>query len=270
MPEVETIARQLRDTIIGKRIVEVTLSGLPLRKPVSSDLPAMVCGRIVANIYRRGKYLIAELEPKTFLLIHLGMSGRILYLERSGNDGKHIHAVFRFSDGTALEYRDPRRFGLLAAYDVREMNQVPELLSLGKDPLEKGFTGKWLASHLCKSRKEIKDFLLDQSILAGLGNIYVCEALFAARIHPLRRCNSLTFTEVSLLVRAVRKVLRTAIKNGGTSFSDFMGADGNRGGNQRFLSVFQKDSAACLLCKTPIQRILQGNRSSFFCPKCQQ
>jgi formamidopyrimidine-DNA glycosylase len=269
MPEVETIARQLRKTILGKRIVDVKLSGLPLRKPVAGDFSAMVCGRRITSIHRRGKYLLVELAPKAILLIHLGMSGRILYLERSSEDIRHVHAVFRFSDSTALEYRDPRRFGLLSAYEVQEIAQIPELLCLGMDPLDRSFTGKRVASFLCKSRKTIKDFLLDQRIIAGLGNIYVCEALFAARIHPIRRCDTVNPEEASRLASAIQKVLRTAIKNNGTSFSDFLGADGKRGGNQQFLTVFQKDGTPCVRCKTLIQRIRQGNRSSFFCPKCQ-
>ena len=141
MPEVETIARQLRKTILGKRIVEVRLSGLPLRKPVAGDFSAMACGRRITGIHRRGKYLLVELAPKAFLLIHLGMSGRILYLERSSEGIRHVHAVFRFSDSTVLEYRDPRRFGLLSAYEVQEIDQVPELLCLGMDPLDRSFTG---------------------------------------------------------------------------------------------------------------------------------
>jgi formamidopyrimidine-DNA glycosylase len=269
MPEVETIARQLRKTIIGKRMAEVKLSGLPLRRPIAKSFPGMVCGRSIISIHRRGKYLLVELAPKAFLLIHLGMSGRILYLERSSEGIKHVHAVFRFFDSTILEYRDPRRFGLLSAYEVSEIEQIPELLCLGMDPLDRRFTGKRLASYLCKSRKAIKDFLLDQSIIAGLGNIYVCEALFEARIHPMRRCNTVTLEEAYCMAAAIQKVLRIAIKNNGTSFSDFLGADGKRGGNQRFLTVFQKEGVACNRCKTPIQRIRQGNRSSFFCPECQ-
>jgi formamidopyrimidine-DNA glycosylase len=269
MPEVETIARQLRESIIGKRMVEVKLSGLSLRKPVAKNFSSIVRGRSIISIHRRGKYLLVELAPKAFLLVHLGMSGRILYLQRSSEGIKHVHAVFRFSDSTVLEYRDPRRFGLLAAYEATEIDQLPELLCLGMDPLDRRFTGKRLASCLCKSRKAIKDFLLDQGMIAGLGNIYVCEALFEARIHPMRRCDTVTLEEVSCLAVAIQKVLLTAIKNNGTSFSDFLGADGKRGGNQRFLTVFQKDGIACLRCKTPIQRIRQGNRSSFFCPECQ-
>jgi formamidopyrimidine-DNA glycosylase len=269
MPEIETIARQLRKAIIGKRIAEVRLSGLPLRKPIDKTFPAKLCGRTIRRIMRRGKYLVAELEPKAFWLIHLGMSGRILYHPTASAAASHTHAVFQFSDTTELEYRDPRRFGLLAAYEVLRPDQVPELGFLGKDPLVSGFNPGWLLPLLKKSRQEIKSFLLDQRKIAGLGNIYACESLFLAQIHPARRCNTLNSEDVSRLVVAIRKVLRAAIKNNGTSFSDFRDSDGNRGINQSFLMVFQREGAKCVRCKALVRRMRQGNRSSFYCSNCQ-
>ena len=270
MPEVETIARQLRKNIMDKRIMEVRLSGLPLRKPISKAFAEKLCGCRIRKIHRRGKYLIVELEPKAFWLIHLGMSGRIFY-PGSGDAGtKHTHAVFRFSDTTGLEYRDHRRFGMLAVYEDLPLERIPEIRSLGKDPLCPGFNQEWLYLILQKKKQEIKAFLLDQRMVAGLGNIYVCESLFWAQIHPMRRCATLTEEESLLLVQAIRKVLRSAIRNRGTSFSDFIGADGNRGQNQSFLTVFQRAGAPCLHCQTPIQRMRQGNRSSFYCPNCQR
>ena len=269
MPEIETIARQLRKTIVGKRIEAVRLSGLPLRKPIAQDFCARLRGRMIRKILRRGKYIVAELEPKAFWLIHLGMSGRVLYQARASGRTKHTHAVVRFSDATELEYLDPRRFGMLAAYEVPGPAQVPELRALGKDPLSSGFCSKWLWPVMKKSRQEVKSFLLDQRKIAGLGNIYACESLFLARIHPARRCCTLTKGEMSRMASAIRKVLRIAIRNNGTSFSDFMGLDGSRGKNQGFLAVFQRDGEACVRCGAPIQRIRQANRSSFYCPTCQ-
>jgi formamidopyrimidine-DNA glycosylase len=268
MPEIETIARQLRKTIIGKRIVEVRLSGLPLRKPIADTFAGKLCGRTIRKIIRRGKYLIVELEPKAFWLIHLGMSGRLLY-EPASAGGKHAHAIFRFADATGLEYRDHRRFGLLAAYEGLPLGRIPEISSLGKDPLSAGFNGRWLSALMQTSRQEIKSFLLDQRKVAGLGNIYVCESLFLARIHPARRCFTLNSAEVSRLAKAIQTVLRIAIRHRGTSFSDFMDSGGNRGENQRFLAVFQKEDEACVQCGMPIQRMRQGNRSSFYCSHCQ-
>ena len=269
MPEVETIARQLRKNIIDKRIMEVRLSGLPLRKPISDAFAEKLCRRRIRKIHRRGKYLIVELEPRAFWLMHLGMSGRIFYHGSDDAGSKHTHAIFRFSDATALEYRDHRRFGMLAVYENVPLEQIPEIRSLGKDPFSCGFNQKWLYSILQRKKQAIKAFLLDQRLIAGLGNIYVCESLFWARIHPMRRCSTLTGEESLRLMEAIRKVLRAAIRNHGTSFSDFIGADGNRGQNQNFLTVFQRAGAPCLHCQTPIQRIRQGNRSSFYCPSCQ-
>ncbi len=192
LPEVETLARTLRAATIGKRITKVYLSGVSLRRPVAETLAATLTGRSVRGIRRFGKYLVMELEPKAFWVIHLGMSGTILTGTQTGTSAKHTHAVVKFADRTSLQYRDPRRFGLLAAYEGIKLSQVPEIRSLGKDALSRGFDENYLLPLLKKSRQEIKSFLLDQRKIAGLGNIYACESLFCARIHPGRRCASLT------------------------------------------------------------------------------
>ncbi len=270
MPEVETIARKLRRTIVGKSIAEVRLSGLPLRRPVGNDFGRILVGKTIRRIHRRGKYLIAELNPKSFLVIHLGMSGRLLYSGDPSEPAKHTHATIRFSDASEVQYRDHRRFGLLTTYEVTRLGRIPEILLLGKDPLDHGFTAAWFRPLLRTSRREIKSFLLDQHKVAGLGNIYVCEALYQARIRPRRRCCTLTDDETRSLVRAIRKVIRLAVRNRGTSFSDFMDSDGELGRNQDFLRVFQKEGENCRRCRTPIRRLRQGNRSSFYCPGCQR
>lgn len=270
MPEIETLARKLRKTVIGKQIVQVRLSGLPLRKPIANTFAANLRGRTIQKILRRGKYLILELKPRAFWLMHLGMSGKILYQSPAGERAKHTHAAFQFSDSTSLEYRDHRRFGLLAFYDVMNLRQIPEIQSLGMDPLNAGFQQKWLWPLLQKSGQEIKTFLLDQRKIAGIGNIYACEALFEAQINPARRCHTLTLDETSRLVLSIQKILRLAIRNRGTSFSDFMDSDGNPGKNQGNLNVFQKDGMECVRCGAVIHRIRQGNRSSFFCSHCQK
>ena len=270
MPEVETLARKLRRSLVGKRIANVTLSGYRLRKPIDNGFAGRLQGRTIHRVLRRGKYLIAELEPKAFWLMHLGMSGRILLHSRPGNRTKHTHVIVQFTDSTELEYRDPRRFGLMAAYDNLQLEEIPEIRTLGKDPLSSGFDGNWLESRLRSSRQEIKSFLLDQQRVAGLGNIYVCESLFVAQIHPQRRCFTLTSGEAARLAEAMREVLRISIRRRGTSFSDFVDSDGNPGMNQKYLMVFQRECEACTRCGTPIRRLVQGNRSSFYCPKCQE
>ncbi len=270
MPEVETIARTLRRTIIGKRVSEVRLSGLPLRRPIAHTFAAMLSGRTIRRIHRRGKYLIAEMDPRAFWLIHLGMSGRIFYFSNSADGARHTHATIRFTDATELQYRDHRRFGLLAAYEVSSLGEIPEMQGLGFDPLGSSFTAGWLWQQLHASRQAVKSFLLDQRKIAGLGNIYVCEALFHARLKPQRRCYRITRREAAGLARAIGKVLRQAIRNHGTSFSDFLDSDGELGYNQNFLQVFQREKEKCRRCRSLIRRLRQGNRSSFFCPGCQK
>jgi formamidopyrimidine-DNA glycosylase len=269
MPEVETLARKLRKKLIGKCISRVHLSGLSLRRPIDRSFAARLQGHTVRKISRRGKYLIAELEPRAFWLIHLGMSGRILYHSGESAGAKHTHVTVQFSDSTELEYSDPRRFGLMDFYEVEQLEQIPEIRSLGMDPLSSALNGEWLGPHLKRSRQEIKSFLLDQRKIAGLGNIYACEALFLAQIHPRRRCFTITGVEKDRLVIAIKKVLSDAIRRRGTSFSDFVDSDGKLGQNQNFLTVFQRDGKECARCGTLIRRILHGNRSSFYCPNCQ-
>jgi len=269
MPEIETLARQLRRDLPGKRITDVRLSGLPLRRPIAPDFPQRMRGRTIEKILRRGKYLIAELNPAAFWILHLGMSGSVLYPSPSAGRSKHTHAIITFSDSTELHYRDHRRFGLLAVYEVARLSEIPEIGGLGKDPLSPRFNENWLWPALKESRQQIKSFLLDQRRIAGLGNIYSCEALFLAQIHPTRRCFTLDLHETAHLVESIRKVLRTAIKHNGTSFSDFVGSNGSPGANQNNLMVFQREGKECPRCKAPIVRIRQGNRSSFCCSYCQ-
>jgi formamidopyrimidine-DNA glycosylase len=270
MPEVETIARRLRKKIVGKRISHVQLSGFALRRPLAHDFSAKLRGRSVRKILRRGKYLVAELEPRSFWLIHLGMSGRLLYHAVPETTARHSHVIVRFSDSTELVYRDPRRFGLMAVYEGMPLDRIPEVRALGKEPLSRGFNGNWLGSQLKKSRQEIKSFLLDQRKVAGLGNIYVCESLFFAGIHPQRRCCTITGGETARLADAIREVMRSSIRRHGTSFSDFVDSDGNPGENQSHLMVFQRDGQKCVRCSSPINRIVQGNRGTFYCRGCQK
>ncbi len=270
MPEVETIARRLRRSILGKRIARVRLSGLPLRVPVDAGFAARLRGRIVRRIHRRGKYIVIELEPSGFCLVHLGMSGRVFYRPEGLPGEKHTQAILRFSDGSELEYRDHRRFGLLALHEAGALEEIPEIRALGLEPLGDGFTEAALKELLRASRREIKDFLLDQRRIAGLGNIYACEALFRARIHPERRACSLTAREAGRLAEAVRAVLKDGIRHGGTSIADFRNLDGKRGRHQEFLSVYQREGERCGRCGAVIRRLTQANRSTFFCPRCQR
>ncbi len=269
LPEVETIVRRLRLEIIGKRIAEVSLSGKSLRRPMPGDIAARLRGKTIRSVRRRGKYMILEMEPHAFWLIHLGMSGRLFSSAGPLAGGKHTHATIRFDDGWELQYRDPRRFGLMDVAEGRELSSFSEIRNLGKDPLGPEFDRHWLSAELAQTRRDLKSFLLDQRKIAGLGNIYVCEALFGARLHPARRCNTVTTREAAALTRSVRAVLAAAIVKRGTSFSDYVDTDGSPGGYQEFLRVFYREGERCRRCRSSIRRMRQGNRSSYFCPACQ-
>jgi formamidopyrimidine-DNA glycosylase len=221
------------------------------------------------EIHRRGKYLILEMEPRLFWLIHLGMSGRLIYASHAMEAQNHTHCTIGFAGGGELQFCDPRRFGLIDVYQVPCLDDVPEMQRLGKDPLGEGFSAGWLWAELGRTRRDLKSFLLDQHKIAGLGNIYVCEALFRAHLHPQRRCNTVEHREAVALARAVDEVLRAAVQNRGTSFSDFMDSDGELGAHQNFLHVFQREGEKCRRCRAHITRIRQGNRSTYFCPRCQ-
>ena len=270
MPEIETIARRLRKTVLGKQIKGVRLSGQPLRRPVPDSFVKSLRGRTVRRILRRGKYIVVELEPRIYWVLHLGMSGRLLYHGGAFRPTLHTHAVIRFSDGSRLEYRDPRRFGLLDVCEAPSLREIPAIRRLGEEPLGRRFDGRWLHAAIVKSRQELKAFLLDQKRVAGLGNIYVCEALFEAGLHPSRRCFTLSEEEAFRLARGITDVLRRAVRMRGTSFSDFIDLDGNTGKNQMYLKVFQREGNACVRCGASVQRARQGNRSTFFCAGCQR
>ncbi len=269
LPEVETIARKLRGTITGKQVAGVYLSGKTLRRPLPGDFAALLCGRTIRLIHRRGKYLILEMEPHAYWIIHLGMSGRLFYTARPANREKHTHALVRFTDGAELQFSDPRRFGLMDFCQAARLDSLPDLQRLGKDPLGSEFDSDWLWPELAKTRRDLKSFLLDQQRIAGLGNIYVCEAMYRARVNPARRCNTLTRREAAALALAIREVLVEAVRHKGTSFSDFMDSDGEPGSHQDFLRVFQREGEKCRRCHATIARMKQGNRSTYFCPRCQ-
>lgn len=270
LPEVETVVRGLRRSVVGRQVREVCLSGKPLRRPVAPDFAGRLRGRMIRRVGRRGKYLVFVLDPPGYWLAHLGMSGRLCCKPHAEPPEKHTHAVIRLSDGSELHYRDPRRFGFLALYDVARPEMVPELRALGADPLGRDFDGERLGRALARSRRDIKSFLLDQKQIAGIGNIYACEALFRARIHPARRCNTIAHREACRLAQALRKVLREAIEHRGTSLSDFVDSAGRPGDHGSYLCVYAREGERCRRCRTPIARMIQGNRSSFFCPRCQR
>jgi formamidopyrimidine-DNA glycosylase len=271
LPEVETVARSLRPHLVGRTVGKLETSGLALRAPVDKKRIAAACvGARVEGVRRIGKYLLVDLSRGDVLLAHLGMSG---HFEVAGDDeprAPHTHAVFFLDGGGQLRYVDARRFGVLRAYREKEIAGSPELSILGPDPLSDDFTVGYLESEMSRSRSDVKRFLLDQKKIAGLGNIYVSEALFAAKISPRRRCDRVKKPLVADLHRAIREILSASVARRGTTFRDYVDAEGARGGNQHHLAVYGREGEPCPSCKTAIRRLVQGARSTFYCARCQR
>jgi formamidopyrimidine-DNA glycosylase len=270
LPEVEMVVRTLRPRLVGERISAVETSGLPLRRPIDRKTLERACvGARVEAVRRIGKYWLIDLSSKHVLLGHLGMTGRLVFSDGDEPRAPHTHAVFRLRKNLELRYVDPRRFGVLRAYAAADAPTSPELAVLGLDPLEPGFTVEYLRDALAASKRDIKAFLMDQSRVAGLGNIYVCEALFRAGIAPKKRSDRLV-KQAPALHAAIVASLAEGIANRGTSFSDYVDADGQSGGNQHALFVYGREKAPCRRCGAALRRIVQAGRSTFFCPRCQK
>ena len=271
LPEVESVARSLRPRLVGRRVLSVETSGLPLRRPI--DLPRLrrACKDAkVDDVRRVGKYLLLSLSSAHVVVAHLGMSGRLVFRDAEAAREPHTHAQFHLDGDLDLRFIDPRRFGVLSVYRAADVATSPEIGILGPDPLEPRFTFDYFQAQLAGARRDLKTFLLDQTRIAGLGNIYACEALFHAGLGPKRRTNGVRREAAERLYAAIRKVLEVGIANRGTSFSDYVDAEGEAGANQAALCVYGREGQPCLTCKRPIKRLVQGARSTFYCPGCQR
>jgi formamidopyrimidine-DNA glycosylase len=267
LPEVETVVRGLREPLIGRTILGATAHWPPtIAAPSTDEFAAMIAGRRVVSVGRRGKYVVIELD-RGYLLIHLKMSGRLQVVPGDEPLDKHTHTFFELDDGHQLRFRDVRKFGRV--YLVDDPEQVTAVL--GPEPLDGNFTLEDFRRLLVRRSGRLKSLLLNQSFLAGLGNIYADEALFAARLHPLRTADSLTAEEQARLYRAIRTVLARAVASHGTTLTDggYTDARGQPGGYQRKIAVYGRAGEPCPVCLAPIEREVIGGRSSHFCPDCQ-
>jgi formamidopyrimidine-DNA glycosylase len=267
LPEVETIRRGLERRLQGARITSVVIREPRLRRRVDEQALTSLVGRRIAAIERRAKYLLADVGDGLVWLIHLGMSGRLLLLPPDASAGDHEHVRVSFDVPSVLCYRDPRRFGWMR---VAPRGDLQEVSGLGPEPLDGTLDGAALRARLGGTRRDIKAALLDQRVIAGIGNIYANEALYRAGVRPTRRCHRLRASEVAAIARAVRAVLADAVERRGTSFSDYFDSDGLPGTFQNALGVFDRAGVPCRRCRTPIKRRAQGGRSSFYCPRCQR
>ncbi len=276
LPEVETVKRGLAPVMEGRVFTSVVLNRKDIRFPFPKNFIGRLAGKTLTRLTRRAKFLVAELSSGETLLMHLGMSGRFsieegIWPADSGNTNpKHDHVVFTMSgdDAPLIIYNDPRRFGFMELLNVGEQGRMADL---GPEPLSNHFNGPILFDALAKKKAPIKTTLLDQRIVAGLGNIYVCEALFDARISPLRKSCDLTHSECETLSTDIKTVLEIAIKAGGSTLKDFAAVDGALGYFQHRFKVYghEQDNCPTESCRGQILRVKQSGRSTFYCPNCQ-
>jgi formamidopyrimidine-DNA glycosylase len=286
LPEVETVRMGLAPVLESHRLVKVETRRGDLRVPFPKDFAKRLTGRRVRRLWRRAKYLLAELDRGETLVIHLGMSGRMaVYAEgrerklgqyvyeaapAEAGSGKHDHVVFETDAPARIVFTDHRRFGLMTLVDTDGLDDDKLFKGLGIEPLSRQFDADWLARVLKGKKTPIKSALLDQRVIAGLGNIYVCEALFRARISPRRPAGKVQPAAVTALTGAIKAVLKDAIAAGGSSLRDYKKADGNLGDFQHHFAVYDRADDPCPACGRTVKRIVQAGRSSFWCPKCQK
>ena len=290
LPEVETVMRGLKPVLEGRRIASVTLRRSGLRFPFPDDFAARLTGRGVTGLWRRAKYILASLDSGEVLLVHLGMTGRFTVFTKGGTrnlgefyfetgagaagEGPHDHVVLDLDDGTRLVYSDPRRFGIMDLFPEAEAPSHKLLRALGVEPLGNGFDAPYLSERFRGKAAPLKAALLDQHIIAGLGNIYVCEALYRAGLSPRRKARTLVRKKghdprLDDLVRHIRDVLSEAIAAGGSTLQDFAHTDGAPGAFQQRFLVYDREGEPCAHCGGSIERLVQSGRSTFYCRNCQ-
>ncbi len=268
LPEVETTCKGIEPFIFGKSIHNIIVREARLRWPVPTKiLRANLITHQVKNVSRRAKYILIHFSTGT-LIVHLGMSGTLRIASKTEALKKHDHVEFVFDDQTILRFNDPRRFGCV----LFAKNNEPHALldKLGPEPLEKSFDGEYLFQKAHKHRAAIKTFIMNQRIVVGVGNIYANEALFLAGIHPNQMANTITLAQHQTLASAIKKVLKAAIKQGGTTLKDFRQSDGKPGYFSQALTIYDREGLACIQCKTFIKAFRLGQRATYFCPSCQK
>jgi formamidopyrimidine-DNA glycosylase len=273
LPEVETVRRGLAAALEGKRLARVEVRRPDLRRPFPARFAARLQGRRIRSFRRRAKYLLAGLDSGEDWLIHLGMSGRMLVGQGWPNDlDAHDHVVIGAEDGTVVRFNDARRFGVMDLVPAAEAAAHPLLSGLGPEPLDPAFDGPALARRLAGKAAPIKAALLDQRVVAGIGNIYASEALFRAGLSPTRKAGTVTGDRAQRLAAAIKDVLSAAIEAGGSSLRDHRTTSGELGYFQHSFQVYERAGEPCTVCrsKAGIRRLVQSGRSTFYCARCQR
>lgn len=271
LPEVETVRRGLEPVMAGQRIAHADIRREGLRWPFPANMAVRLEGQRVERLRRRAKYILVDLDGGESLIIHLGMSGRMLISD--GDDLiKHDHVVLDMENGKRITFNDPRRFGMMDLCTTDQLDDHRMFKDMGPEPLGNTFDVEYLMARLKGRKMPIKSALLDQKIVVGLGNIYVCEALWRAKIAPTRLAGEVKPKKLAELVQTIRDVLVEAIDSGGSSLKDYRQADGELGYFQHNFTVYGREGEPCKTegCGKVIARIVQSGRSTFYCPKCQK
>lgn len=272
LPEVETVCRGLAPVLVGQVISKADIRRKDLRKPFPRGLKTRIESAQVTHITRRAKYIQAHLDNGWVLVIHLGMSGRIVFQPRDYKPQTHDHFILHMQDGQQIVLNDPRRFGIVDLVPTAQLETHGLFAHLGPEPLSNGFSGPVLAQALAGKKAAIKQVIMDQTVVVGVGNIYACEALFMAGIDPALPAGAITPARTEALAAAIKAVLQSAIAAGGSTLRDHRQANGELGYFQHRFSVYDREGMACPRCakKPPVMRITQGGRSTFYCPGCQK
>ena len=271
LPEVETTRRGLEHHLVGRRLTRAIVRDARLRQPVPKQLPQLLQGATINVLARRGKYLLIECanSRRGTLIVHLGMSGRLWLLDSDTPPEKHDHFDLVLDNGKTVRLRDPRRFGLVL-WQQGDPLAHPLLASIGPEPLSSDFNGAALHAATRKRSAAIKQVIMDSHVVAGVGNIYANEALFRAGISPRKGARRLTRAQCDALALRIRETLNEAITAGGSSIRDYVGSDGMAGNFQSRFLVYDRAGQPCTRCGGAIKGIMQGQRSTYYCPRCQK
>ena len=284
LPEIEIVKRSLSKMSTKAKILNIKINNKNLRYKITQTFSKSLIGEKILKISRRSKYIIIHFKKK-ILLIHLGMTGKLLFVKAKSNKifktsfyynenvmPKHNHIYFTLNNNLILIYNDIRIFCFFKLYKNIKLKEIPFLKNLGIEPFDKQFNLKYFCNFVKNKKKNIKNLLMDQKFVSGLGNIYVNESLFLSKIHPLRECRSLSEKEIKILIKNIKKILKVSIFKGGSSIKDFQNTSGKSGIFQQYFNVYGKENIMCsrISCRVKIKKIFISNRSSFYCAKCQK
>lgn len=278
LPEVETVMRGLSPYMQGEVIERVILKRKDLRIPFPKNLSQQLQGRRVLNLSRRAKYILITLDNNVVLVVHLGMSGRVdvVEAEQDFQIRKHDHFILGLHSGVRIIYNDPRRFGMIFTVDQKAIENHKSFAMLGPEPLGNGFSATYLKEKLKGKKQSIKQAIMDQRVVVGVGNIYVCEALYESGIDPTKKAHEVSLKKLENLTRSIRHVLRKAINAGGSTLNDYRQADGSLGYFQHHFKVYDQEGTLCPKCKKAeykkpcIRRLAQSGRSTYYCARTQK